>query len=88
MKKQHHTSPSDLETLDVPALAKLMHCSVGHVRRLLRDKKADMPLPRRAPGGHKIFFIALEVAEWLQQLPSADSPTRRHRAKNGVGAGT
>jgi hypothetical protein len=86
--KKHEPSARDktgeLDTLDVPALAKLMHCSVGHVRRLLRDKKADMPLPRRAPGGHKIFFIALEVAEWLQKLPSADSPTRKRQKLQGV----
>jgi hypothetical protein len=71
-------SATRLDTLDVPALARVMHCSVGHVRRLLRTNGKEMPKPRRAPGGgHKIFFIAQEVAEWLQKLPSADSPSRK-----------
>lgn len=79
LRQRISTEAAELSTLDVPELARVMHCSVGHVHRLLRTNKETMPKPRRAPGGHKIFFLAKEVAEWLQQLQSADSPSRKRQ---------
>lgn len=49
------------ETVGIERFAEIMHVSVGHAQRLVREGKA----PRHFKLGRKVYFVESDIFEWV-----------------------